>query len=338
MQMYWSNWKRILLQAVKIGIGSSFAIYMAELLGVKNAATAGTIVLLTIVATKMETVKLSMLRIVTFVMAVTLSWGTITLFHSDWVAYGVYICLIVLISECMGWKATISVNSVIGAHFMMAQDFSLAFIRNELYLVIIGITVALILNQFNNNKGRKRSIEQKMAYTETKLQDFLEELSEYLFKKPMPKSVWDDLIALEKEVDGFVADAHDYLNNNFSSHPQYYIDYFEMRLKQCGILHNLHYEMRKMKEMPEQAEIVANFVLYLADYVDEKNHPEEQEIRLQELLEDIRKEELPQTREQFESRALLYHILMDLEEFIVYKKRFVNNLDEKQKEIYWNKK
>ena len=44
---------------------------------------------------------------------------------------------------------------------------------------------------------------------------------------------------------------------------------------------------------------------------------------------------VPKTREEFEGRALLYHILMDLEEFLVYKKRFVNGLDEKKLRIYW---
>ena len=46
-------------------------------------------------------------------------------------------------------------------------------------------------------------------------------------------------------------------------------------------------------------------------------------------------DELPMTREECEGRALLYHILMDLEEFLVYKKRFVNGLDEKKLRIYW---
>ena len=45
--------------------------------------------------------------------------------------------------------------------------------------------------------------------------------------------------------------------------------------------------------------------------------------------------ELPQTMEALESRAMLYHILMDLEEFLVYKARFIRGLDEQQKRKYW---
>ena len=49
----------------------------------------------------------------------------------------------------------------------------------------------------------------------------------------------------------------------------------------------------------------------------------------------MEKEELPESREEFESRALLYHILMDLEEFLKYKRAFVEGLGERQRKEYW---
>ncbi len=52
----------------------------------------------------------------------------------------------------------------------------------------------------------------------------------------------------------------------------------------------------------------------------------------------MKKEELPKSREEFENRAILYHILMDMEEFLVYKQRFVRSLDERQKKLYWKEK
>ena len=73
----------------------------------------------------------------------------------------------------------------------------------------------------------------------------------------------------------------------------------------------------------------------MADYVVEMNIPDQQIEKLEEISEQMKQEELPKTREEFEGRALLYHILMDLEEFLVYKKRFVSGLDEKKLRIYW---
>ena len=33
---------------------------------------------------------------------------------------------------------------------------------------------------------------------------------------------------------------------------------------------------------------------------------------------------------------MLYHILMDIQDFLTYKANFVNNLDQIQLELYWN--
>ena len=87
--------------------------------------------------------------------------------------------------------------------------------------------------------------------------------------------------------------------------------------------------------MPKQALVIADYMMYMADYIVEMNIPDQQIKKLEEISEKMKTEELPKTREEFEGRALLYHILMDLEEFLVYKKRFVNELDEKKLSIYW---
>ena len=108
-----------------------------------------------------------------------------------------------------------------------------------------------------------------------------------------------------------------------------------MRKNQCQILHNLHYEMKKMRTMPKNAKIAAEYLLYLAGNITEYNNPQEQLVRLKELIEHIKDEELPATREEFESSALLFHIFMDIEDFLLYKKHFIDNLDKTQKKHYW---
>ena len=90
-----------------------------------------------------------------------------------------------------------------------------------------------------------------------------------------------------------------------------------------------------IRNLPSQAAIIAEYVSYLKEHVVEMNDPKEQMERLKQLSEDMKKQELPVTREEFESRAQLYHILMDLEDFLVFKRRFVDSIDKKQLEIYW---
>ena len=177
-----------------------------------------------------------------------------------------------------------------------------------------------------------------MRYTEKQLQTVLRDLASYLMGKEMKEDVWDEIRAMEKQLHAFTMDAYEYQDNTFQSHPGYYIDYFEMRTQQFGILHNLHYEINKIRTVHKQAKIVADFMLYMVDYVIEIHVPTIQLERLKQIFEEMHEEPLPQTIEEFESRAMLYHILMDLEDFLIFKRRFVNSLDAEKKRIYWNEK
>lgn len=326
---------KIIFQAAKIAVGSCGAISIAMVLNLEYATTAGIITLLSIVPTKWDTLKLSMYRIITFLLSVIVAWTFFQHMNSEWLAYGLFIFLLVVFSEWAGLKATISVNAVTGTHFLVTHDFSLEFILNEFFLVLIGIGFAAVLNLFHYNNAQQRSIVEDMRYVEKKLQKIMEELEKYLRNIPMDENVWDDIVALEKKLEHHVEAAYEYQNNTFQSHPGYYIDYFEMRTKQCNVLHNLHYEMKKIRYIPKEAEIIADYISYLRPYVTEKNEPGPQIERLHELFDEIHDYELPKTIGEFESRAKLYHILMDLEEFLIFNRRFVEGLDERQRRIYW---
>ena len=327
--------RKALMQAVKIGIGCSAAIFFAEFFHLQHATSAGSIALLTILSTKWETVKLSYQRVITFFISVALLWIAVHLFKSEWIAFGVYVFGVVMVCEVLGWKGAISVNAVAGAQFLASNDFSPEFIFNQFALVLIGITLAVVLNSFHYNKGAKKELIDNMRYTETQLQILLEDIAGYLSDRQMNSRVWDAVEELEKKMHGFIADAYAYQGNTFVSHPAYYINYFEMRMKQFSILHSLHFEMKKIRRIPRQAAIVADYILYLKDYVVEHNAPDEQIRKLDEIFEAMKKEPMPEERDEFESRALLYHILMDIEDFLYIKKRFVDGLDETQRRLYW---
>lgn len=327
--------QRTAIQALKIGIGSSLAILIAEALGLQNATSAGTIALLTIVTSKVETIKLSLYRVLTFVIFTGLAWIWFMNLDLGWEAYGIYIFIMVLVSEIFGMKSTISVNSVIGAHYLITRDFSMEFILNEFLLVVIGSTLAIILNVFSGNKGRERVLKENMRDVEERLKMVLGGLTAYLTHFKMERDIWQEIYVLERDLKEYIADAADYKGNTFTRHTNYYTEYFEMRLQQLGILHSLHGELERLREVPSQAEIIADYILELTDAVTEFNMPEVQIQKLEDLLDHFKTEPLPHTRENFENRAILYHILMDLEDFLMFKQRFVESMTEKQKETYW---
>ncbi len=329
--------KKMLLLAAKIGIGSSVAIYIAELLHLQYATSAGIITLLTLITTKWGTLRLSVQRLVSYGLSVVVCWLIFRLVPSMWIEYGIFLFLVVLLTEWLGWRNTLSVNAVIGTHFLTTQNFSVPFLMNELLLVVIGITIAILLNLFHINNAHENGIIRRMRKVESTMKQILTELAGYLRRSEKDNRVWDDLVQLESHLEEYVELACEYHHNTFQSHQNYYIAYFEMRLKQCGALHNLHSEMQRMREMPKQASVVADFISSITKYVTEMNDPQRQIADLEKLLDELRSEPLPQTHEEFENRAELYHILLDMEEFLLYKKRFVEEINETQFRVYWQK-
>ncbi len=321
--------KRILVKAIKIGLGSSLAILLAGFMELQYQIFAGTITLLTILTTKWETIRLSIYRVVTFFIAVLVCWMVFNHLGGGWLEYGLFVFIMVVINEIMGWSATLSVNAVIGAHFFTEMDFSIGFIANEFLLVLIGIVIAVVLSLFSNNRGSEKEILKDMKYVEDTLQVILTHLSAYLRKEELPHSVWDDIKNLEEKLKEFIQDAIEYNGNSFSDHPTYYVDYFEMRLLQIDMLRSLHYEMRRMRSMPEEADVVADYLDFMNTCLGKMDALEMQIDKLHEILHNQQEEKLPRDMEEFQSKAILYHVLMDIEDFLYIKKRFVEGLDEK---------
>ena len=200
----------ILMRAAKIAVGSSAAIYIAQHLELENAASAGTITLLTLVTTKWETLKLSLFRLITFALSVFLAAVAIGFLESEWIAYGIYIFVLISVCHSLGWQATVSVNSVIGIHFLTSKDFSTAFLLNEFLLVLIGITIAVILNLFYDYSHQKNGLVKSMRDTEKRLQMILGGLAAYLSGKEMQHDIWSEMRQLEQDLMEYIREACEY--------------------------------------------------------------------------------------------------------------------------------
>lgn len=330
--------KGIVVQAAKIMLGSSLAMFVAMQMNLEFATSAGIIALLTILTTKLETLRLSMYRIITYGLCVILSGIVFQQIDSIWIAYGIFIFVVVLLSDLVGWRATVSVNAVIGTHFLTTLNFTWDFVLNEFMLVLIGISVAIILNIFNVNSYSEKRLMHNMQYTELQLKYILEEMSNYLSGDKEILDLWNVITELEKNIEHFIEEACEYDNNTFKKEGDYYTHYFEMRMMQTGILHNLHYELRRMKMFPLEAKVVAEYIMELRVHVLELNNPRKQIEDLKVVIKQIINQELPQTKEEFEGSVKIYHLLMDLEEFLALKMRFVESVisSERYKKDYHN--
>ena len=72
-------------------------------------------------------------------------------------------------------------------------------------------------------------------------------------------------------LDHYILKSAEYEGNKFEGDAGYFLRYFEMRRNQLMVIRNLHGELRRMKEMPVQAQVIATYIAYMSEYVTELN-------------------------------------------------------------------
>lgn len=320
-----TDWKIWVIYAFRLSIASSLAIYAADLLKLQFSTQAGVICLFSMLSTTKDTLKLSVARLLSFVITFVAAWITFHHISSEWVAFGVYIFVTVIFSEMYGWGAALSANVVAGCHFLSVESFTTDIIINEFYIVLTGLLFALIFNLFRDTDSTKAVLEKNIEEVQKKMQIVLDEMAEYLYSQGADQDVWPILDDLQNFLEKAIITASEYEGNSFEDDAKYYVRYFEMRRSQCVILVNLHEELTKIKYIPKQSAVIIEYLHYLRAFVTEMNVPDQQIRNLQKIFERMRKDELPITREEFESRAVLFHVLMDLDDFLSIKKRFIES-------------
>ena len=165
-----------------------------------------------------------------------------------------------------------------------------------------------------------------MQQTEEAFTRLLLEVVRYIEEKPENTEIWEEMGRLESDLFDFVNDARHYQENRLHTREGVYVQYFQMREQQLSVVHALHYQLRHIRTMPDQSVIIGEFIRELAVAVPSRSLPEDQKRMLEEIFRHMSRQPLPASREEFESRAILYHVLYDLESYIKYKQDFISEL------------
>lgn len=315
--------RKMAIKVLKIAVGSCMAVAVAQFFELPYATSAGIVTLLTVQNTRRDTIRLAAERLLSFLLSVLLVFVCFRYIGKlEWVNYGVYIFLMVHVCYFFGWENTISVNAVMGTHYLLTPDYSLNFAASELAVIAIGTALALLMNW--HMPSNLKTLREDIRKAEDDMQQVLQELACYLEGKLDGAHIWLDLDQLEQSIHRGLDRAHEHAHNTLSEEDHYYIEYMEMRLQQCALLQAIRHRVWKIDGMPEQAKIISDYLRYLAPYVHEKNIPDRQSADLQQVFDQMKQQPLPESRDEFESRAILYHVLLDLEDFLFVKKRFAD--------------
>lgn len=325
------TWKN--LRIYKIALGSALAYLIADLIGLQYASSAAIVTLLTVLETRRATFDLAKKRYISFAVTMVLAWLVYEHLGYHVVSMGIVMMLMVGISYHYGWQLAISVNAVINTHFLMEQSYTLPFIVNELVMVTIGTVIALLMNSYMPK--RIQHLREDIHEIENLFQKILNQIAEYLLRVDREDYDGESIHMLEDRLEKALARAFENLDNTLDEHSKYYIEYMEMRKSQVNVLEAFHDSLHSLSQVRPEAQILADFFRDTAASFHERNN-------VQELLEEWKKmsaymieRPLPVSRDEFEDRAILYHMMMDMEEFLLIKKEFADQMTPEQVQIYW---
>lgn len=323
-----------MVKILKIAAGSMMAIMFAELLGLEYAVSAGIITLLTIQDTAKETINISLKRICAFLFASGLAYVLFTfLGHHVWV-FGLFLLIFVSVCSRFDLKDAIAMNSVLTTHYLLYESITPAVFVNELLLLAIGAGIGTLLNLYM--PGDVKRIRKTQHELEEDLRTILFRMSKYIVSEDKTDYTGECFKTIDLHIQNGLKYAYANMNNRFLQETQYFIDYMQMRKQQAAVLHGIYEKIVAMQYIPPQAEMIAEFIEHISKTFAESNNAKSLTAECEQLCEKFKMSELPNTRHEFEARAILYLILLDLKNFINIKGEFAESLTEKQIEKYWN--
>ncbi len=304
----------------KLLIGAIASIFVANLLHLTYAYSAGIITLLSIQDTKKETLQTFGKRLLIFIAMTMLSLLVFPLLGYHLGAFAVILLPYLLLCLVLNMKEAIAPVAVLCTHYISSQSCDLAMIVNELLLLLIGAGVGIFLNLFFTEN--RYLIRREQESIEEQMRHILNEMAFYIKNDrvcPVQREIFRQLDAMLADLEH---EAALYLNNHFSGENDYFYCYVNLRMGQCSLLKRIYADIARLEMIPEQASLISDYVAQMAQVFHETNNAEMLLKQLDALYGIFDGERLPESRKEFENRAILYHILGDLREFVKRKQTF----------------
>lgn len=306
-------------RTLKTAIGVVIAISIAKLFGIPNYASAGILTMLSIQTTKKKSIKISWARFVAALLGILFSFVFFEGIGYHPIVIGLLLLVFIPTTVRLNVKEGIVTSSVIILEFFMMKEMTWSAITNGVFVIIIGIGVALLMNLYMPSTEDKLLDLQKQL--EEKFKKILKEISFYLNEGD---HLWDgkeitDSYTIIKEAKDF---AVLHIENRFLGYDDVYFNYFKMREKQFEVFERMLPLVTSLKISMVHSKMIADLIDDIADAVSSNNTAIVFLAKLEDLQRTFKDMELPKTREEFEIRASLLNFLWELEKYLNIKRYY----------------
>ncbi len=308
-------------RTIKTAVGAGLAIWIASLLDLEFATFAGIIVIMCIEKTKKKTLITMKDKFFASLLSLILGALFFEVLGYNPIVFSLFILLFVPILVRAHIQAGFVTSMVVVLHVYTVEDATWALFLNELYIIFIGMGIALLVNSFMPNF--KRDIENFKKEIEQKFEIILFEFSAHL-RDSMRN--WDgkEILEVEDLINQSKSIAIQDVENRLLRKQNIDYYYLEMREDQLELLKHMMKIVAIFSSSSldvKQKEMFAEFLENLSRNVHSGDTTDISLNELEELNALIRKMELPKTREEFEIRANLFYLIFEMKNYLNIKKK-----------------
>ena len=303
---------------LKLSLGSSLAIFIAYFFQLQYAMVAGVITLLVVKDTKKETIKGALGKLLGFILCTLYSYLCFNVLGYNLWSFSLYILIIISTCFVLNIRYVIAMCVVISSHYLLQESMSIYWILNETGLFIIGAGIGIIINMFMfSNKEHIYEGQQKL---QKQVSLILVEISEMINKPGRDNNIKHNISILSNLIDSSTKAAYFNINNNLLSDTKYFLDHMEIIKSQRNILNTLYDLVSQLNYLPAQGQIVSNFINKVGNTSFEVNTVNDLLNDLEKMYNDMKTQPLPQDRDEFENRAILFLCLIEMKKYLINRK------------------
>ena len=285
---------------VKMTVGSIVSILISLYFGLSYAITAGVVSILSLEQTKKKSFEVAYKRLIISFFGLLVSSLLYSICSFGWISLFLSISLIVIFGLLFSLKEGIVVSVVLISHSFVDKDLS--YQTNALFILLVGVLVALVLNLFmpSNEKEIQKEINDIDGMVRTILDDLI-------YYRPL------DFSEIENRIKIALSELRTEQDNSIFSKRDYRTSYIQMRLSQVEHLKSIE-KLRLGASRREEP--IDDFLIRVKNNIGLENKATSLLEELHQLELFYKKTDLPKTREEFEQRAYLYLVLIELKSFL----------------------
>ena len=310
----------IKLKTIKIVLATLISIVIAQLLSLEYPLAAGIIAILSVLDTKKESITTAFQRLASTLVAFFIASVIFYLFGFSVLTFSLYLLFYVPVAYRYNLQSGIATCSVLVTHFVTAGSIAVYWQINGLLLMGIGAAVAILFNLWM--PSYEEDLNQKVELIEEELRQFLSLFYSYLLGEAAHRALNNKARSLASLIDETETIALMDFENQLVNNSDYYIKYVQMRERQLDLLKVMIENITAVRLETDQNTALAELFDEISKQLHEKNTGLSLLERISVLYRHFRQSKLPETREEFESRAILFQILRDIERFIEIKRDF----------------